>query len=178
MDFALRLLTKSDLPPLLEFERTNRCFFERYVPPRPEAFFTTPNAFTDRMAELLLEQALGRFLMFILLNQNEIIGRVNLTVIENHEAMLGYRLAEKHTGNGFITRAIERLSPIVMQDYKLAKFSAFAAPSNPASVQTLIKAGFRPTTGENREVTLNNAPLTLHKFEKTLGQPGIFTNFS
>lgn len=169
MDFSLRLTTKADIPQILEFERVNRRFFEQYLPPRPGAFFSDPTAFRDRMTEFLAEQAADEFLMFVLLDgSSNIIGRINLTILDKGEGTLGYRLAERCTGNGVLSRAIQRLCPIVKRNYKLSKLSAFAAASNPASVYTLLRAGFAEIAGENQVVTHNNAPLTLQKYEKSL----------
>lgn len=162
-----RLASRADIPQILEFERVSRGFFEQFVPPRPEEYFTTPNAFLARMNDLLVEQAAGRYLMFVLQGANaEILGRLNLTIYEGPEATLGYRIGQKYTGHGLAALAIKMVEPGAVKKYKLTKLSAFAAPSNPASVKTLQNAGFTRDPTEMRMVTLNNNPLTLHKYQK------------
>jgi len=168
MDFSFRLTTPADIPDILSFERTNRRFFEKTVPPRPSAYFDTPTAFRDKMAALLGEQRDGKFLMFIILsNDQAVIARVNITIDDSHSATLGFRCAENQKGKGLIAKALIRILPAVVRDYQIHNFVAFAAKNNPASTITLLNAGFLIVEGAQRAVHLNDAALCLQKFEKS-----------
>ena len=163
----LRPLTQADLPALLNFERRNRTYFEKWVAPRPNWFFEGTNRFTSHMEALLNEQQNGSFMMYVLIEKSEqIVGRINLSVLPTPS--LGYRIAESHTGNGLAKTAIRNMCAIARNVHGLNEITAQAARNNPASQQALRRNGFMPKQGEALSAELNGETIWLDRFQKRL----------
>ena len=107
--------------------------------------------------------------MYLILGPtHQIIGRINVNPGKNNVAAIGYRLAEKNTGKRVLSQALLQLCPILKHDYSLHTLEAFAAHNNPASVRTLLHAGFSECAEEIQKVTHNGQCLNLQKFQKSL----------
>ncbi len=163
----LRLLTQADLPALLAFERHNRSYFEQWVPPRPSWFFDDSARSVSHMKSLLKEQHSGVFLMYILIDQSrQILGRVNLTI--SSQPSLGYRIAKAHAGQGLASLAVKRICVTARDTLGLPDISAQAAQDNLASQKVLTNNGFARSKSAAQEVQLNDKPIFLDRFHKTL----------
>jgi [ribosomal protein S5]-alanine N-acetyltransferase len=57
-------------------------------------------------------------------------------------AYLGYYLAEKFTGNGYMTEAVELILRFAFKDLKLHRVEANVQPENLASIAVLRRCGF------------------------------------
>jgi RimJ/RimL family protein N-acetyltransferase len=57
----------------------------------------------------------------------------------------GYFLDPKERGNGFVTRAIQKLMDTVVKNLRVNQFVAFCEDSNTESISVLLKLGFKPT---------------------------------
>ncbi len=78
----LELMSSKNLKEIFEFECDNRDFFERILPPRPQAYFEF-SSFESLMQDILKEQVAGECAMFIIRNDEEkMIGRINFSTIK------------------------------------------------------------------------------------------------
>ncbi|MDX3000579.1 GNAT family N-acetyltransferase [Kribbella solani] len=139
---TLELLTAEHAEAVLAFEQENRAYFASWITDRGDDYFAI---FATRHAALLAEQAAGVCRFHVLVDDSgAVAGRVNLVDLENGAAELGYRIAEKWTGQGLASEAVRALIGIAATEYGLAALWAGASNHNAASQAVLTKAGFRP----------------------------------
>ncbi|MER5947779.1 GNAT family N-acetyltransferase [Streptomyces sp. NPDC001904] len=137
----LQRLAPEHAAAVLAFERENREFFAAHVPDRGDAYFRD---FAERHAALLAEQDAGTMQCHVLTGDDgEILGRFNLYDPADGSAELGFRVAEKATGQGLATAAVRRLFEVAVADYGLNRLTAAAAEANHASRTVLTRTGFR-----------------------------------
>ena len=158
---ALRPVCQADAAALAAFEVENAAYFERFVPPRPEAHFSKAGQ-SGLIAELIENADSGSAWCYLIWQGSKLCGRINLTRIAPDCAELGYRVAESASGQGVASKALRRMFTIAAR-LGLTMLEAEAALSNPASVQVLCKAGFAPN-GARRVVQHKNDELVLHRF--------------
>ncbi len=127
--------------PLLEFELSNRDWFESHIAPRATDFYHLTGVQTH-IAELLLNQTLGKALPYLIVNQHQtIVGRVNLHNIHDGKAFLGYRVGEKYIGRGVAKSAVSQMINIAEQ-HPITQLIAIASVQNLASQSVLTSQGF------------------------------------
>jgi ribosomal-protein-alanine N-acetyltransferase len=144
---------------LLVFERDNRAYFAASVPDRGDEFFT---GFDARFAQLLEWQAAGTDYLHVLVAEGgEVVGRVNLIEVADGSAELGYRIAQKATGQGLATAAVREVRELAATEYGLTRLRARVTLDNPASRKVLERNGFVAV----RELTLNGKPATSYVCE-------------
>ncbi len=148
----LQLLRLDHAPALLAFERENRAYFAAAVPDRGDEFFTE---FDTQYAQLLVWQAAGTdYLHLLVTERGEVVGRVNLTEVADGSAELGYRIAQKATGQGLATAAVRKVRELAATEYGLSRLRARVTLDNPASRKVLEHNGFVAVG----ELTLNGKP--------------------
>jgi ribosomal-protein-alanine N-acetyltransferase len=148
----LQLLRPEHASAVLAFERENRAYFAAAVPDRGDNFFAD---FDQRLAQLLAWQAAGTdYLHLIMSDGGEVLGRVNLVEAADGSAELGYRIAQKATGQGLATAAVRKVCKLAATDYGLTLLRAKVTLDNPASHKVLDRNGFVAAG----ELTLNGKP--------------------
>jgi [ribosomal protein S5]-alanine N-acetyltransferase len=147
-------------PALLAFERANREYFAGSIPDRGDDYF---EHFDARLRALLGEQAAGECHFHVLLAADgSVVGRINLMAVADGAADLGYRIAQKSSGQGLAQRAVLQICELARTEYGLTRLRAAATTDNAPSRAVLARTGFVRTG----ETTLNGrAGLT---FEKVL----------
>ncbi|MFI7679121.1 GNAT family N-acetyltransferase [Actinophytocola sp. NPDC049390] len=146
-------LRRDHAPAVLAFERENRAYFAASVPDRGDDYFTE---FHERFHGLLAEQESGLCHFHVVVgDDDEVLGRVNLVDVADGAAELGFRIAEKATGRGLATTAVNELCVTAAQDYGLRELHASAAEDNAGSRAVLARVGFVPT---GDEVVLSGLP--------------------
>lgn len=145
----LERLRPDHAPALLRFEQENRAYFARSIPDRGDDYFTH---FTARLEALLAEQAEGICHFHVIVENDEILGRVNLVDVSNGMAELGFRIAEKATGQGLATASVREVLSLASGSYGLRTIRAAAAVTNIGSQTVLARTGFTPT-GETVELS-------------------------
>ncbi|KZL17935.1 ribosomal-protein-S5-alanine N-acetyltransferase [Pseudovibrio axinellae] len=155
--------SEADWPELLEFETSNRVFFEKWVPAR------NPGYFAQEPLKLIIQGLVAdpdRF--YLIRNQHQqLVGRINLRGLGKepyNSAELGYRVGEQHLGKGYAKAAVLALAKQAREDPVLTQLVAFAADNNPASSTVLQTCGFKQDEAATKTVKLNNVPLTLLHF--------------
>ncbi|WP_436495971.1 GNAT family N-acetyltransferase [Actinokineospora sp. HUAS TT18] len=139
----LERLRPDHAPALLAFETANRAYFAASVPDRGDAYFT---GFDQRLRDLLAEQDAGVCHFHVLVEDGEVVGRVNLVDVADGSAELGYRIAEKAAGQGLATRAVAEVCALAV-DYGLTSLRAATTADNAGSRAVLVRSGF-VVTGE------------------------------
>ena len=140
----LELLSEENSTDVYSFEKENREYFERNLPPRPGNYFD-PEGFKEITRELLTEQTNRDVYMHLIRDsQGAMVGRINLSVLENDQknAELGYRIGENYTNLGYASEAVKLVLDKAFHTYGLNKIIAGTATDNLASKRVLLKNGF------------------------------------
>ncbi|KRF18039.1 hypothetical protein ASG90_06535 [Nocardioides sp. Soil797] len=146
---VIRPLSPDFRDSLLAFESENRAWFARTIPDRGDAFF---DEFDDQLAGRITEHVGGTVRMFVVLDESgELIGRVNFVDVARGSADLGYRLAERASGQGRATDAV-MLGLNEMSRLGVTEVRAATTVSNAASQRVLEKCGFVPCAGTPDEL--------------------------
>lgn len=173
MDFSIKRLEAGDARELLDFELENREWFDRWVPPRPDGYFTFAGI-RSAIEGLLVEQKRGECALFLVRDhEGRIAGRINLTGIDpevRDTAELGYRVGAAFTGRGLATSATAEVLAFAADELGLKTVRAHAAESNLASNKVLSTLGFLQTDRISDLVELHGVKITLLMYEKDLSR--------
>ncbi len=127
---------------VLAFETDNRDYFARSINDRGDAYF---QQFSERHQEMLAEQEAGTGAFFVLVDEaGAVVGRFNLYDISEGSARVGYRVAERVSGQGVATSGLRELCCIAREDIGLRLLAAATDVDNIASQRVLAKGGFVP----------------------------------
>lgn len=129
---------------IYSFEKENREYFERSLPPRPAHYFDL-EGFKEITRELLREQENHDVYMHLIRDaQGIMVGRINLSVLGKDKkiAELGYRIGENVTNLGYASEAVKLVLEKAFTTYGLHKIIAGTARDNQASQIVLLKNGF------------------------------------
>lgn len=144
-ELTLHPIAEADPAEVLAFELENRAFFERAMAGFGDDFYTL-----EAMAQVLAERAQAweadeSFYYLMRDAAGELVGRINLFGVRRGPAQMaeiGYRVAERHGGKGYATRAVG----LVLQDafgrHGLHRLEAATSPRNVGSQVVLVKNGF------------------------------------
>lgn len=125
---------------ILDFEVANRAYFTQSINDRGDDYFRN---FADEHRALLAEQATGAFAFHVLLDDDGVVvGRFNLFDLNDGSANVGYRVAERFSGQGVASAALRQLCHMARDDYGLRTLRASTSDENVASQRVLEKAGF------------------------------------
>ena len=144
----LRPLASRDAEALLRLVSENREFFaQREAAVRGEGYFTVDGQL-ERIQEVVQMEASGRGvnLGIFLHAGDELIGHLGLFGILRggfQEARIGYMLAERHSGQGYATEAVNLAVAYAFGELDLHRLETGVQLDNPASARVLSKAGFR-----------------------------------
>ena len=131
---------------VLAFEQENRTYFAATIPDRGDDYFTH---FADRHEALLVEQATGTCHFHVLIGDGGVVlGRVNLVDVADGSAELGFRIAEKATGQGLATTSVRKMAKLAATTYRLRSLRAGASATNTGSQKVLTRTGFTQTSEE------------------------------
>ena len=141
---SLELMSEENSIDVYSFEKENREYFERSLPPRPAHYFDS-EGFKEITRELLREQENHDVYMHLIRDaQGTMVGRINLSVLEDDRktAELGYRIGENVTNLGYASEAVKLVLEKAFTTYGLHKIIAGTARDNLASQRVLLKNGF------------------------------------
>lgn len=141
-DLVLQVLTQSHALELYDLLQQNR------------DYLTAHGDYADQLAmsHKELEDDLGDDhgnLRFGLLLRGELIGRIDLVPVNPPKYGLGYWLAEKVTGKGYATAALQALIAFARMDLHATDIYAGVTHGNRRSVTLLERAGFLPVADFN-----------------------------
>ena len=165
----LELLSEENSIDVYSFEKENREYFERNLPPRPGNYFD-PESFKEITRELLTEQTNRDVYMHLIRDsQGAMVGRINLSVLENDQktAELGYRIGENYTNLGYASEAVKLVLERAFHTYGLNRIIAGTATDNLASKRVLLKNGFTFIRIIENDLQINNEWVHTAVFEIT-----------
>lgn len=166
---SLELLSEENSIDVYSFEKENREYFERNLPPRPGNYFD-PEGFKEITRELLTEQTNRDVYMHLIRDsQGAMVGRINLSVLENDQktAELGYRIGENYTNLGYASEAVKLVLDKAFHTYGLNKIVAGTATDNLASKRVLLKNGFTFSKIIENDLQIHNEWVHTAVFEIT-----------
>ena len=141
---SLELMSEENSIDVYSFEKENREYFERNLPPRPANYFDL-EGFKEMTRELLTEQRNRDVYMHLIRDsQGVMVGRINLSVLEDDRttAELGYRIGENVSNLGYASEAVKLVLDKAFTTYGFNRIIAGTATDNQASQRVLIKNGF------------------------------------
>ncbi|WP_394218779.1 GNAT family N-acetyltransferase [Halobacillus trueperi] len=144
MEITIEKLRYEDAEELFDFECENRWYFEKMVPSRGDEYYDF-DTFMMNHKKLLDEQKQGlSYFYLIKKTTGEILGRINIVDVDEsrHLGFLGYRVGEKHTGQGIANKALRMLLEN-MKENGFTKVLAKTTDHNVASQKVLEKNGFK-----------------------------------
>ena len=165
----LELLSEENSTDVYSFEKENREYFERNLPPRPGNYFD-PEGFKEITRELLTEQTNRDVYMHLIRDsQGAMVGRINLSVLENDQktAELGYRIGENYTNLGYASEAVKLVLDKASHAYGLNKIIAGTETDNLASKRVLLKNGFTFSKIIENDLQIHNEWVHTAVFEIT-----------
>ena len=155
---SLELLSEENSLDVYFFEKENREYFERNLPPRPANYFDL-EGFKEITRELLREQENHDVYMNLIRDtQGVMVGRINLSVLENNRktAELGYRIGENVTNLGYASEAVKLVLEKAFTTYGFNRTIAGTAIGNLASQRVLLKNGFTFSRSIENDFQMHN----------------------
>ena len=166
---SLELLSEENSLDVYFFEKENREYFERNLPPRPANYFES-EAFKEITRELLREQENHDVYMHLIRDaQGVMVGRINLSVLgkDRKTAELGYRIGENVTNLGYASEAVKLVLEKAFTTYGLHRIIAGTATDNIASQRMLLKNGFTFSRVIENDLQIHNEWVHTAVFEIT-----------
>lgn len=164
---SLELMSEENSIDVYSFEKENREYFERSLPPRPAHYFDS-ESFKEITRELLREQENHDVYMHLIRDaQGVMVGRINLSVLgkDRKTAELGYRIGENVTNLGYASEAVKLVLEKAFTTYGLHKIIAGTATDNLASQRVLLKNGFTFSKIIENDFQMNNEWIHTAVFE-------------
>lgn len=140
----IRAISAEDGEGLLAFELENKSWFEEHIEARAEGFYSSDGV-QEHIHQLLSACQSGAAYPGLILEQGEILGRVNLIRIpDTTKFRLGYRVAKKATGRGIASSAVAFVLDKARTDFSCSAIVALVSTVNHASQRVLARNGFKP----------------------------------
>ena len=166
---SLELLSEENSLDVYSFEKENREYFERNLPPRPANYFDL-EGFKEITRELLTEQRNRAVYMHLIRNsQGVMVGRINLSVLESdrNTVELGYRIGENVNNLGYASEAVKLVLEKAFTTYGFNRIIAGTATGNLASQRVLLKNGFTFSRMIENDLHIHNEWVHTAVFEIT-----------
>jgi ribosomal-protein-alanine N-acetyltransferase len=141
----IRLIDPSDVPALAEPLSRDRQAYARWLPARPEEFYT-PDGQAAVIASLLESHGKGLAWPGVVVSDGTAIGQVTISSILRgpfQKGYLGYWISSLHQGLGHTSRAVGLALRIAEDELDLHRLEAHTQLENLASQAILRKHGFR-----------------------------------
>ena len=166
---SLELLSEENSLDVYLFEKENREYFERNLPPRPANYFES-EVFKEITRELLREQENHDVYMHLIRDsQGVMVGRINLSVLgkDRKTAELGSRIGENVSNLGYASEAVKLVLEKAFTTYGLHRIIAGTATDNLASQRVLLKNGFTFSRVIENDLQIHNEWVHTAVFEIT-----------
>ncbi|PCI86744.1 MAG: hypothetical protein COB24_08295 [Hyphomicrobiales bacterium] len=162
----LKLISTADCQAILNFETKNKTYFEQFAPPRPSGYFNH-DSLHKIIEGLVEEQKSSECFLYLVYEDDTIIGRVNLSNIKHQTAELGYRFAKNKTGQGLATKMTAKLIKLA-KTHGLTNLTAYTTTINIASIRVLEKNGFKHIRINKNAETLNGQSLDFTHYARDI----------
>jgi [ribosomal protein S5]-alanine N-acetyltransferase len=145
---TIRLAQAADVPEIIRFYRDNRAHLQPFSPTFGPDFLHEAT-WLEQVRVRLHEYSTGESFRGFLLERSApqtIIGNLNLTQVQRgfaQSCLLGYNLAEKQQGKGYMTEAVKGAVAFAFGEWGLHRVGAGYMPSNVRSGAVLERCGFQ-----------------------------------
>lgn len=142
----IRLVEASDGPALAESLARDRQVYARWLPARPDEFYT-PAGQATVIASLLESHAKGLAWPGVIVCDEAVVGQVSISSILRgpfQKGFLGYWISSRYQGLGHSSHAVGLALRIAQGELNLHRLEAHTQLENLASQAILRKHGFRP----------------------------------
>ncbi|HHF3196109.1 TPA: ribosomal protein S5-alanine N-acetyltransferase [Vibrio diabolicus] len=145
-DLLLRTAEIGDADMIAEYFQANREYLKPFEPKREEAFFSV-NGWLQKLIKLneLHRMGLGYYCLLVRASSGEMLGTVsfsNLSRFPFYSCNVGYSLAEKAQGHGYMRRGLTMACDYMFNVQKLHRIQAGYMPYNKRSEAVLEHVGF------------------------------------
>ncbi|GAB6260938.1 ribosomal protein S5-alanine N-acetyltransferase [Photobacterium sp. CCB-ST2H9] len=142
----LEILPADDAGLLLAYYRENQAHLAPWEPIRDENYLTLPN-WQTQLSNAQAAFDAGSEYRFVALNpaRTEVVGVCNFTGVARgpfQACYLGYSIAKKYEGQGFMQEILEAAMRYMINDVELNRIMANYMPANERSAHVLEKLGF------------------------------------
>ncbi|MFM2586759.1 GNAT family N-acetyltransferase [Vibrio sp. TBV020] len=164
-DIKLELLSLSEAEQLLQFELENKLWFEQFIPPRDNSFYSIEGV-RAHIQEFLLEHKCEQLLPLVIKTATgSIAGRINFTNVNRTKgtAHVGYRVGKAFTSKGLAKTALS-CGLSVLQGKGIHRVFAYAEVSNIASQKVLTSNGFTKVRIVENYAKLNGSSIDCIEF--------------
>lgn len=155
----LKPAAKEDAQSLLDLEVRNRPFFQQFSGKKDGSFYTYEGQ-ADRIGRFLEQSEADQAYLFLIFfpGSDEVIGEVMLTEVARGNLQgcwIGYFLDQAYNGQGYMTEAVRLIVRYAFEELDLHRIEAGVMPHNAASMQVLLKAGFKKEGLARKNVKIN-----------------------
>ncbi|MFH4499494.1 ribosomal protein S5-alanine N-acetyltransferase [Vibrio diabolicus] len=145
-DLLLRTAEIGDADMIAEYFQANREYLKPFEPKREEAFFSV-NGWLQKLIKLneLHRMGLGYYCLLVRASSGEMLGTIsfsNLSRFPFYSCNVGYSLAEKAQGHGYMRRGLTMACDYMFNVQKLHRIQAGYMPHNKRSEAVLEHLGF------------------------------------
>lgn len=145
-DLLLRTAEIGDADMIAEYFQANREYLKPFEPKREEAFFSV-NGWLQKLIKLneLHRMGLGYYCLLVRASSGEMLGTIsfsNLSRFPFYYCNVGYSLAEKAQGHGYMRRGLTMACDYMFNVQKLHRIQAGYMPHNKRSEAVLEHVGF------------------------------------
>lgn len=159
-------LTTEHVAALLDFELTNKAWFESVIAPRNDDFYSLQGV-NKHIAETLEQVSKNTFFSGVMTDNGVIIARANLKDISTDLAYVGYRVGKDALSKGIATKClVELINKAKKMGVRTLK--AQVLTNNPASARVLEKQGFIEVETIENFCLINSQEFDCRIFSKTL----------
>ncbi len=143
----IRMATNEDIPKILNYFINNKTYLTPYYPSWQDGFFTEEYwklQIEVNYHEFANDRSL-RLFIFPKTNPNQIIGTLNFSNIVRgaaHYCNVGYSLAQKEQGKGYMIEAMQGAIEYMFTQFKMHRIMANYMPHNQRSGNLLRRLGF------------------------------------
>lgn len=155
---TLHPIAEADVTELHSFELENRAFFEKTIASFGDDYYERATL-EQITAERVQDWEDGDAYFYLIRDSaGELAGRINLFDVQRgatQMAVIGYRIAEKHSGKGIATKAVGLVLKDAFEVYGLHRVEGMTAPWNLGSQIVMLKNGFEFWGRSRRSYLLN-----------------------
>ncbi|GAJ77608.1 LOW QUALITY PROTEIN: ribosomal-protein-S5p-alanine acetyltransferase [Vibrio sp. JCM 18905] len=144
-DLLLRTAEIGDADMIAEYFQANREYLKPFEPKREEAFFSV-NGWLQKLIKLneLHRMGVGYYCLLVRASSGEMLGTIsfsNLSRFPFYSCNVGYSLAEKAQGHGYMRRGLTMACDYMFNVQKLHRIQAGYMPHNKRSEAVLEHVG-------------------------------------
>jgi Acetyltransferases, including N-acetylases of ribosomal proteins len=143
----IRFINESDTQQITGLEVRNRTFFQKYLFPQSDEFYTFEYQ-SQLINNNIIQRKKDRKYVFGIFDagSNQLIGKISLANIMRgplQTSEIGYYLDQQHNSRGHAYEGVCLAVKYGLEELGLNRIVAYVMPSNSASVNLLKKIGFQ-----------------------------------